>query len=158
MLKTLVGYEPSREISPFSINEARDVTAGLTSVTSSIQDPKYHESSHEAIIWIRRFMKAHNIDCAKDSHLEGILLTQYETTDASLKYRLWLLKLKATTKPQIQQSLEQQRKLLKEGCSNFETKSILQPAYESSITTQYGNAYLIQPQYSWAMHSLQSET
>ena len=44
VFSTLTGYEPNDESPLFSINDMKDVTASLISVTASIQDPKYHAS------------------------------------------------------------------------------------------------------------------
>ena len=62
VLRTFDGYEPNHESPPFSINDAKDVTANLISVTAAIQDPKYHVSPNEPVIWLRRFVKANNVD------------------------------------------------------------------------------------------------
>ena len=51
MLNTFAGYEPNHESPLFSINDARDVTANLISVTAAIQDPKYHLNSNKPAIW-----------------------------------------------------------------------------------------------------------
>ena len=72
VLNTLAGYEPDQVSSPFSIKDAKDVTANLVSVTAAIQDLKYHVNPNKLELWLRRFMKAHNIDYVKDSYLEGI--------------------------------------------------------------------------------------
>ena len=82
VLNTLAGYEPNHENPPFSTNDAKGVKANLTSVTAAIQDPKYNLNPNKPTIWLRRFMKAQNIDYVKDS---------------SLKHRLWLLKLQGVT-------------------------------------------------------------
>ena len=131
----------------FCINDAKDVTASLISVTGAIQDPKYHVNHNKPVIWLRRFMKAHNVDYVKDSYLEGIHFTQDETTDVSLKHRLWFFKLQGATQQQIQQSLALHRKVVKEGSSNIERNTIPQPAYEAPDTTQFGYASPIQCQY-----------
>ena len=39
VLNTFAGYEHSHKSSPFSINDAKGVTANLISVTAAIQDP-----------------------------------------------------------------------------------------------------------------------
>ena len=88
LLNTLTGYEPNHESPPFSINDAKDVTASFISVTVAIQNPKYHVSPNKPVIWLRRFMKAHNVDYTKDSYLERKLFMQDETTVVSLKHRL----------------------------------------------------------------------
>ena len=124
VLNTFSRYEPNHESSPFSIKDAKDVTEDLISVTAAIQDPKYHVNPNKPVIWLRRFMKAHNVDYVKDSYLEGIHFTQDETTDVSLKHLLWFLKLQGATQQQIQKSLAQHRKVLKEGSSNFERNKI----------------------------------
>ena len=72
VLNTFAGYEPNHESPPFSIKDAREVTANLSSVTAAIQDTKYHVNTNKSVIWLRRFMKAHNVDYVKDSYLEGI--------------------------------------------------------------------------------------
>ena len=86
VLITLAGYEPNHNSPPFSINNAKDVTANSISVTAAIQDPKFHVNPNKPVIWLRRFMKAHNLDYVKDSYLEIIRFTQDETTDVSLKH------------------------------------------------------------------------
>ena len=98
-------------------------------------------------------MKAHNVDYVKDSYLEGIQFTQNETTDVSLKHRLWILKLQGATQQHIQQSLALHRKVLKDGSSNFERNAIPQPAYETPVTTKFDYASPIQPQYPWSYNS-----
>ena len=50
-------------------------------------------------------MKDHNVDYVKDSYLEGIRLTQDETTDVSLKHCLKFLKSQGAAQQQTQQSL-----------------------------------------------------
>ena len=45
VLNMLAVYEPSDEITPSSINNARDITTSLTCVSAAIQDPKYHVNS-----------------------------------------------------------------------------------------------------------------
>ena len=87
-------------------------------VTAAIQDPKYSVNPSKPEVWLRRFMKIHNIDYVKDSYLEGIQFTQDETIDVSLKHGLWLLKLQGVTLQQMQQSLELHRKVLREWSSN----------------------------------------
>ena len=82
-------------------------------------------------------MKAHNVDYGKDSYLEGIHFMQDETSDVSLKNRLWLLKLQEATQQQIQKSLALHRKALKEWSSNFERNTISQPAYAAPDTMQF---------------------
>ena len=47
VLKTFAGYESNHESSPFSISDAKDVTAILTSVTAVIQDPKIPRESQQ---------------------------------------------------------------------------------------------------------------
>ena len=39
VLSMFAGYEPNYESPPFSINDAKDVTASLISVAAAIQDP-----------------------------------------------------------------------------------------------------------------------
>ena len=51
-----------------------------------------------------KIMKVHNGDYVKDPYLEGIDFTQDETTDVSMKHRLWFLKLQDATHLQIQKS------------------------------------------------------
>ena len=114
ILNTFTRYEPYHESPPFSINDAKDVTANLISVTAAIQDPKYHVNPNKSVIWLRSLMKAHKVDYVTDSYLEGIHFTQDGTTDVSLKLRLWLLKLQNATQQQIQQSLALHRNVLKE--------------------------------------------
>ena len=97
VLNTFAGYETYHESPPFSIEDAKDVTASLISVTAAIQDPKYHVNPNKPVTWLQIFMKIHNIDYVKGSYLGGIHFTQDETTDVSLKHRLWLLKLQGAT-------------------------------------------------------------
>ena len=59
-------------------------------------------------------MKEHSFEYVKDSYLEGIQFTKGETTDVSLRHRLWFLKLQDATNQQIQESLKLQLKVLKE--------------------------------------------
>ena len=92
VLNTLAGYEPYHESPPFSINDAKYVTANLISVSDTIQDSKYHVNLNKPVIWLQRFIKAHNVDYVNYLYLEGIHFTQYETTDASLKHCIWFLK------------------------------------------------------------------
>ena len=113
VLKTFAEYEPNHDRPPFSINDEMDVTADQFNVYTAVQNPKYRDSPNKPEIWLRRFMKAYNVDYVKDSYLEGIKFTQDETTDVSLTPRLWLLKLQGATKQQIQQSLALYRKVLK---------------------------------------------
>ena len=101
VLNMLAAYEPNHESRPFSINDAKDVTANLISVTAAISDPKYHLNPNKPVIWLRRFMKAHDVDYVKDSYLEGIHFTQDETTAVSLKHRLLFHKLQGVTQQQI---------------------------------------------------------
>ena len=70
------GYEPDQESPPFSINDEKDVTVNMISVTAAIQDPEYHVNPNKRVIWLRRFMKTHKVDYVKDSYLEGIHFTQ----------------------------------------------------------------------------------
>ena len=42
VLNTFAGYESSHISSPFSINNAKDVTANLIDVSTADQNPKYH--------------------------------------------------------------------------------------------------------------------
>ena len=70
VLNTFAGYEPNHESPPFSVNDAKDVTANLISVTDDSQDPKYHMNPKKSVIWLRRFMKALSVDYLKDSYLE----------------------------------------------------------------------------------------
>ena len=46
VLHTFARSEPNHEIIPPSINDARDTTAKLISVTVTTQDPKYHVNSN----------------------------------------------------------------------------------------------------------------
>ena len=93
VLNAIVGYEPNHESPLFSINNAKDVTASLRSVTATIQENKYNVNPNKPVICLRIFMKAQNVDYVKNSYLEGIHLTKDETTDVSLKHRLWFLEL-----------------------------------------------------------------
>ena len=96
-LDKFTGYEANLESPPFSAYDANDASANLISVTAPIQDPKYHVNPCKLVIWLRRFIKAHSVDYSKESCLEDIHLTQQETTDLSLKHRLWFLKFQGTT-------------------------------------------------------------
>ena len=149
VLNTSARYEPNDESPSFSINNAKDVKANLISVTAAIHDPKYHVNPNKAVIWLRRFMKALNVDYVKDSYLEGIQFPKDETTDVSLKYRLWFLKLQGPAQQQIQQSLTLHRKVLKKGSSNFERNITPQQAYEAPDTTRFGYAFPTQCRYPW---------
>ena len=62
VLNTLAGYEPNHEIPPFCINDAKDVTANLISVTAAILDLNSRVNPNKPVIWLRRFMKAQNVD------------------------------------------------------------------------------------------------
>ena len=42
VLNTLAGYEPNHKNPPFSINDAKNVTANLIGVPAVIQEPKYN--------------------------------------------------------------------------------------------------------------------
>ena len=95
VLNTFAGYEPNHEIPTFSINDTKDVTANLISITAAIQDPKYHVNPKKPVIWLLRFIKEHGLDCVKDSYLEDIHFAQDVDTDVSLKHRLWFLKLQS---------------------------------------------------------------
>ena len=75
VLNTFVGNEPYHESPPFSINDANDVTASLTRVIATIQNPKFHVDPNKPVICLRRFMKAHNVEYVKDSYLKGIHFT-----------------------------------------------------------------------------------
>ena len=86
------------------MNDAKDFTAGLMNVSTAVQNPKHQDNPKKQVIWLRIFIKAHYVDYVKDSYLEGMQFTQNETTDVSLKQRLWLLKLQGATQKQIQQS------------------------------------------------------
>ena len=123
-LNTFAGYEKNHESPPFSINNAKDVTVNLIDVSTAVKNPKYHDGPSKAEIWLRKFMKAHNVDYVKDSYLEGIEFTQDKATDVSLKQQLWFLKLQGATQSLIQQSLTLYAKVLKERSSNFERKMI----------------------------------
>ena len=98
-------------------------------------------------MWLRRFMKAHNIDYVNDSYLEGIQFTQDETTAVFLKHLLWFLKLQRETQKQIQLSLALHRRVLKVESFNFERNTIPKSACETPVTAQFGYASPIQPQY-----------
>ena len=50
VLNTFTWYEPYHESPPFSIKDAKDVTANLISVTAAIQDPKYHANPSKPVI------------------------------------------------------------------------------------------------------------
>ena len=50
ILNTFAGYEPNHESPPFSINNTKDVTTYLISVTAAIQDPKYHVSPNKPVV------------------------------------------------------------------------------------------------------------
>ena len=66
VLNTFAGYEPNHDVPPFSINDAKDLIANLISVIAAIQDLKYHVNPSKPVIWLRIFMKAHNVDYVKD--------------------------------------------------------------------------------------------
>ena len=57
VLKTFAGYEPSHGNSPFSISDAKDVTAKLINVSTAVQNPKYHDNANKQVIWIRKVHK-----------------------------------------------------------------------------------------------------
>ena len=44
VLKTFAGYEPNNESRPFSIKDAKDVTANLINVSTAVQNPKHHDT------------------------------------------------------------------------------------------------------------------
>ena len=96
-VKKFARYEPNQENPPFSINDTKDVTANLINFSNAVQDPKYRDSPKKLVIWLRRFMMAHNVDYVKESYLEGIQFMQDEVTDVSLKHRLWFLRLQDAT-------------------------------------------------------------
>ena len=89
-------------------------------------------------------MKALNVDHFKDSYLEGIHVTQDETTNVSLKQALLVPQTPSATQLQTLQSLALHRKALEERLSNFERNTIQQPEYETPDTTQFGYASPIQ--------------
>ena len=149
VLNTFAGYETSHESPPFSINDAKDVTANVISVTAAIQDPKYHVNPIKQVILLRRFTKAHNVDNVKDSYLEKIHFTQYETTDVLLKHHLWFLKLQDAKQQQIQQRLALHCKVPKDESSNLERNMIPQPAYEALDTMLFCYVSLYHCQYPW---------
>ena len=68
VLKTFAGYELNHKSTIFSVNKANDVTTNLTNVSTIVQNPLYHDNSNKPVIWLRRFMKAHNVDYVKDSN------------------------------------------------------------------------------------------
>ena len=76
VLNTFSGYEPNNKSPTFSINNAKDVTASLISVSAAIRDPKYFGDPNKPVIRLRRFMEEHNVDYVKDSYLEGIYFIQ----------------------------------------------------------------------------------
>ena len=45
VLSTIAGYETNQENPPFSINDAKDLTASLINVSNLVQDPKYRDNS-----------------------------------------------------------------------------------------------------------------
>ena len=47
VLNTFAGYELNHERPSFSLNDAKDVTANFISVTTAIQDLKYHVNLSE---------------------------------------------------------------------------------------------------------------
>ena len=118
-LSTFARYESSHESPRFSINDSRDVTVSLISVSAAIQDSKYRVNLNKPVMWLRRYMKTHNVDYVKDWYLEGTYFTQDETTDVSLKQCLWFLKLQGETQKRIQKSSALYRKVLREGPSNL---------------------------------------
>ena len=66
VLNTFDRYELNHESPLFSINHAKDVTANLINIAYAIQDSKYHENLCKPVIWLRKFMKAHNLDNVTD--------------------------------------------------------------------------------------------
>ena len=65
VVNTFSGYELNHESPPFSINNAKDVTSSLINVFTAFQNPKYHDNHNKPVIWIRRLIKAHNVDYIK---------------------------------------------------------------------------------------------
>ena len=106
MLNTLAGYEPKHESNPFSINDAKDVTASLISNTAAIQGLKYNMNPNKPVIWLQRLMNEYSVDYIKDLYLEDIHFMQDKPSDESLKHRLLFLKLQDATQQHIQQSLK----------------------------------------------------
>ena len=52
-MNTFAGSEPSYEILMFSINDTRDVTARLISVTAAIQNPKYNMNLNKIVLFYK---------------------------------------------------------------------------------------------------------
>ena len=46
----LAGYERNHDNPPYSIKDAKDITATLINVGAAIQDPKYHVNPHKSVI------------------------------------------------------------------------------------------------------------
>ena len=67
VLNIFVRYEPNYESPPFSINDAKDVTAHLINVATVVQNPEYHENPSKQEMWLRRFMRVQKVDYVKDS-------------------------------------------------------------------------------------------
>ena len=71
----------NHEIPPLSINDAKDVIANLINISTAAQNPKYHENHNQPVIWLRRFMKAHNVNYVKELYQEELQFTQDEASD-----------------------------------------------------------------------------
>ena len=86
VLNTLAGYESNHESSPFSTNDVKDVTNNFINVFTAMQNLKYHDCPYKPVIWLRMFMKTHNVDYVNDSY-PGVHFSQDNATDTSLKHR-----------------------------------------------------------------------
>ena len=64
-LNTFARYESNYESPKFSINDAKNVAANLINDSTAAQNPKYHDNPNKLVIWLRGFMKVHNVDYVK---------------------------------------------------------------------------------------------
>ena len=52
VLNTFAGYDPNHGNPPFSIDDAKDVTANLINLVSIIEEPEYYKNANKPIIWL----------------------------------------------------------------------------------------------------------
>ena len=112
VLITFTGYEPNHENSPFSIDDAKDVTPNLINLASIIENPEFYKNVKTPIIWLRRFMKAHGVDYVGDSYKEDLQFKNDEASYDSFQHHLWFLKLQGATQQQIKHSVKLYREYL----------------------------------------------
>ena len=80
VLTSLARYEPNHESPLLSINDGRNVTANLISVTAAIQDPKYLKNPKKPVLWFRK-----SIEGTQRRLCQG-LISRRNTIQAGLNY------------------------------------------------------------------------